>query len=255
MRKRIPPVVIKCEVCGNDFSVPASQLNHRTPRFCSRGCMKIGFSKPSAYVNLECEYCGKSMTKLKSHLTKHAYCSQRCAWDAKRVEGAKWRDPEYIKAYMAEYTRTHRAKHNEQSVDWHQNNPLYKKQWARENPLKVRAYHVSRRKKVLSLPSEFNDNDCSIMMAYWNGSCAYCGNPPGLLHSHRMTVDHFIPITSPECPGTVPTNLLPCCQSCNSSKNSSNPQEWVHRVFGSRRGKKLLLAIAEYFNTFMEVAA
>lgn len=55
----------------------------------------------------------------------------------------------------------------------------------------------------------------------WNYRCAYCGAEGTLLQ------DHFIPLSHPDCPGTVPGNMVPACSKCNLAKGSLHPAEWI----------------------------
>ncbi|MBX3579877.1 MAG: HNH endonuclease, partial [Rhizobiaceae bacterium] len=51
--------------------------------------------------------------------------------------------------------------------------------------------------------------------------CAYCDS------TGPLTQDHFIPLSSAKCPGTIPGNIVPACASCNSSKRARDPFSWV----------------------------
>lgn len=83
-------------------------------------------------------------------------------------------------------------------------------------------------------------------LAYFGG-CAYCGNPPGLLRQTRITMDHFIAESDPKSPGTVATNLVPCCGSCNSSKHTADPYKWTWWRFGPQKSRQTLDRIEAYF--------
>jgi len=55
----------------------------------------------------------------------------------------------------------------------------------------------------------------------WNNSCCYCGA------KQSLEQDHFVPLSSPECPGTIPSNMVPACVSCSRSKGALMPQDWL----------------------------
>ena len=57
-------------------------------------------------------------------------------------------------------------------------------------------------------------------LSLFDDSCAYCGK---LLT--EVCKDHFVPLTLGGA-FTV-SNILPVCRSCNSSKGSTHPQEWL----------------------------
>ena len=65
-------------------------------------------------------------------------------------------------------------------------------------------------------------------------------------------MDHWIPLTSPECPGTIPTNVVPLCDGidgCNESKNDSNALEWLTRKYDQRKAQKIFEKIDAYFRS------
>lgn len=49
------------------------------------------------------------------------------------------------------------------------------------------------------------------------GECVYCFRP-------AKTYDHIIPRGRPGW--DAPDNVVPCCQSCNTSKKNRTPEEW-----------------------------
>jgi hypothetical protein len=70
-----------------------------------------------------------------------------------------------------------------------------------------------------------------------------------------MAADHWIPLASPDCPGSIPTNIVPLCHGeggCNNSKGKHNPVEWLDRRFGKRKAKQVLARILAYFDTLRE---
>jgi 5-methylcytosine-specific restriction endonuclease McrA len=119
--------------------------------------------------------------------------------------------------------------------------------WAHEKPEKKKAIGARYRARKHSLPHDFTGSDWQYALDYFNGCCAYCGNPPGLWN--RLAVEHYIPVTDPGCPGTVPTNIVPACQSCNSSKHDALPDEWLERQFGKRQAAIIKAAIERYFKS------
>lgn len=58
-------------------------------------------------------------------------------------------------------------------------------------------------------------------VADFGGRCAYCDG------DKKLSQDHFIPLAAPNCPGTVPWNIVPACRSCNASKASRPAEQWV----------------------------
>lgn len=119
------------------------------------------------------------------------------------------------------------------------------KKWVDENREKHRAIQFKRRATKKGLPNNWNPHHWDRALVWWGDSCAYCGKPRDLWHA--LEADHFIPITSPLCSGSVPMNVLPACKSCNASKNAFDPAEWINRKFGKRKAAQILKRINAYF--------
>lgn len=68
----------------------------------------------------------------------------------------------------------------------------------------------------------FSHQDWKEVLIYFNGECAYCGCTPR--RSVKLTKDHVVPISTGG--RTVPSNMVPACSSCNSSKNSEEFKTW-----------------------------
>lgn len=120
-----------------------------------------------------------------------------------------------------------------------------------ENPHKRKATETRRRARKQNLPDVFTGENWLRALNYFNGCCAVCGRPlRDLFGSHTASADHWIPLASPNCPGTVPTNIVPLCHGeggCNNTKHASEPTDWLTRAFGKRRAKGILKRIEAYF--------
>lgn len=81
-------------------------------------------------------------------------------------------------------------------------------------------YNHKRRQRSLALPWQWTPEDWRLCKLAWGTRCAYCGI------GGELTQDHFIPISDPDCPGTVPWNIVPACIKCNCSKQGTHPDEW-----------------------------
>jgi ribosomal protein L37AE/L43A len=107
-----------------------------------------------------------------------------------------------------------------------------------------RAYVVRKR----SLPHAFTQQDWERALEYWGYRCAVCGRPRGLWHT--LAADHWIPLTHPDCPGTVPTNIIPLCHGeggCNNSKGKKMPDAWLEERLGKKEGFQKGVEIDRYF--------
>lgn len=146
-----------------------------------------------------------------------------------------------------EYTREHRR----------QNPDMYQESGQRytKTPKGRIGQQVSvrrRRARKHALPDNFTTADWEHCLDYWNGRCVYCGQSAGLWHV--IAADHFIPLVNPDCPGTVPSNIVPACHTlkngeggCNNSKQGRNPEIWLVEKFGKRKANQILYRIREYF--------
>ena len=115
-----------------------------------------------------------------------------------------------------------------------------------------RVYSIKRRTTEKSLPYQFSQAAKQRMMDYFGHKCAACGRSAGLWLI--IAIDHWIPISSSNCPGTVTTNLIPLCHAtrdgeggCNGRKKNRDPKQWIVEQFGKRRAREILKRIEAYF--------
>jgi len=123
----------------------------------------------------------------------------------------------------------------------------HKQSYYRNNRHIIRAneHRYNMRKK--RLPDTFTERHWRHALTYFGHCCTYCGDQQGLWNP--MTSDHFIPLSHPECPGTIPANMLPACKSCNSSKGTRDASEWLVEKYGSKKAKEILIRIETYFKS------
>lgn len=121
-----------------------------------------------------------------------------------------------------------------------------RKSWKKRNPHKNSLYVHRRLARKHSLPDTFSEDDYQRMMEYWGGKCALSGE------AGKITLDHWIPLSDPACPGTTATNILPMLSTLNYSKNAQNPQVWLRRKFGTEKAQEILRRIEHYFEWIKE---
>jgi len=138
-------------------------------------------------------------------------------------------------------------KHRENARRWAQANPEKARRRYQVNPEKVRENVRRRRSRKHSLPHTFTVETWEACLNYFHGCCAYCGAQRDFWSPLHQ--DHYIPLTTPDCPGTIPTNIVPACRTCNSSKKDANPLEWLTRKFGKRQAKVIAARIQAYFDS------
>jgi len=77
-----------------------------------------------------------------------------------------------------------------------------------------------RRARKAAVRCDLTGKQWDYILAVFEGKCVYCGKVLEI-----PCQDHFIPLSAGG-PHTA-SNILPSCRRCNSSKNSSPPQEWL----------------------------
>jgi hypothetical protein len=113
-----------------------------------------------------------------------------------------------------------------------------------------RTSFIYRHRKT-ALPITFTTETADILMGYFNHSCAICGC---VAQERRMLVfDHWIPLSHPRCPGTVPENIIVLCHSltgdkggCNNIKRYMLPDAWLRQKHPDK-ASEMLNKINAYF--------
>ena len=163
----------------------------------------------------------------------------------------KEKNPNKVKETKRRHRQTHREKTlaNEREYKDKNREQIREKDRVRSRqPQKLEEYrrHRARREaRLLELPATLTKSEWLQAIAHWHGCCVYCGKQPD-----SLTLDHYIPLVNPNCPGTVATNILPACLSCNSSKNNAEAFYWMSWKFGVERANEIIVQIQEYFDSF-----
>lgn len=184
-----------------------------------------------------------------------AYC-RVCHTGATRL----WRNnnPELAKETARKVREANLNRERERSRQWRIDNPDRQKasihRWMKANPDRMRANSHRRLARKRNLPDTFTAADWQHALDYFDGCCAACGRPAGLWHT--IAADHWIALSDPACPGTVPTNIVPLCHprkdggsSCNVSKHNKNAEQWLAEKLGKRKAKQILARIQVYFDS------
>jgi hypothetical protein len=82
---------------------------------------------------------------------------------------------------------------------------------------------------------------------YWHHRCAACGSQDIPLH-----MDHFVPKASTVFPGTIATNIIPLCASCNTDKLNKDPYLWLIKRLGKAGADRKMREILDYFDGWRE---
>jgi hypothetical protein len=196
------------------------------------------------------------------------------AWNATHKENKKIADKKYHETHREErnaknrgYAETHREELRIYAKDYYKENPekvkadnkvyrethleelrAYNRKWTKANLAKAAIYRANRKARKQSLPNTFTDEQYHFLLQYWQFSCAVCGRQEGF--QWTLSPDHWIPLASPDCPGTIATNMLLMCHGiggCNNSKRHQDGPAWLKEHFGIRKTNVILKAIQAYF--------
>lgn len=203
-----------------------------------------------------CRKCGRDLPATTEYFhSNFRYAtglSSNCK-DCKKAANARYRaeNPEKVREIKKRWDSANRPRMRELQANWNKKHPDRAREqsnrWRAKNPEKFIVYKSRRKARKLSLPDTFAATEYNTMMDYWNGCCAYCGAQRDFWHN--IAADHFIPLNSPTCPGTVASNMIPACNFCNTSKSDKNPVQWTEGKFGKRKAKQILKRIGDYLNT------
>lgn len=163
-----------------------------------------------------------------------------------------WRNHDEMLAYWREFYRANPEKVKARVRRHHLLNPHLNRERKRrhyaKNKTTVLIQQHNREAAKRNLPNTLTKDWWSKAIAYWNGNCAVCGRSPDVLR--KIVPDHWIPLSSPECPGTIPGNIVPLCHGtdgCNNKKNDHDAFEWLVEQLGTTKAKKKLAEIHAYF--------
>ncbi len=211
------PATKVCSVCGTEY--PATR-EHFYPRKEARD----GLRK-------DCRKC---------------FDAKQNEWKARNADKVK----EMGRAKTARYRERNRDKVLANTREWKAANKDKIRAHRETNREKYAIYDQRRRQRVAGRLDDLTPDQWQSAIDFFGGCCAYCGRPPDLFRV--LCVEHYIPISSPDCPGTTATNCLPVCSGldgCNNKKHNKNPETWILRTFGKGKGAKILKQVREYFDS------
>lgn len=117
-----------------------------------------------------------------------------------------------------------------------------------EHAKRLRKINENKRRTLKKkLLSYLTKNQWDNILSKFNNSCAYCGS------SEPLTIDHFVPISKGG--ELTVSNVIPCCCSCNSSKNNKNFFEWYSRQsFYDKERKDRILKHLKYKDRTQQIS-
>lgn len=112
---------------------------------------------------------------------------------------------------------------NKRSKKYYKNNKNEilerKKEWRQDNPHVDFNYNIKRHYGV---NSNITKEQYQEILEYFGYKCVYCGCD---LDNSNTTLDHILPLSVYYI--TDIWNIVPCCNSCNSSKNNKELLDWL----------------------------
>lgn len=203
-----------CGICKAELSIDNFGLDNSRKDKLNTRCKKCNNERIRAYYNKNKE--------LKSKQDKEYYIKNK----EKLLDNMKIYQREN-KQSIFENKKKYREE-NKESIS------LHKKEYYKQN--KHIAVAAKQRRKAIkkSLPATLNNKQWENIKLYFNNECCYCGKELPLAQ------EHFIPLSN----GGEYThnNIIPACQSCNSSKNNKDFFEWYpkQKCYSKKRERKIL---------------
>jgi 5-methylcytosine-specific restriction endonuclease McrA len=161
--------------------------------------------------------CGCSLSQLKKLFkTSHMQVLRRLKpqkAEKHREANARWKKCNQKKSLeiSREWKANNKERRKEVDKQWRQNNPEAQRERGRRR--RARKYDAINKSSL-----KVTAKDIETLKNNFGQSCAYCGAVA------KITIDHVVPLAKG---GTHEIeNLLPCCQSCNSSKNCTPLKSW-----------------------------
>ncbi|WP_424139368.1 HNH endonuclease [Roseomonas chloroacetimidivorans] len=99
----------------------------------------------------------------------------------------------------------------------------YAKQYRASKAASIRAGQVTRRARENGASGKITEADWTGILAYFGNRCAYC-----LRHADEgveLTADHMLPLSRGG--SNDPSNVVPACRSCNCTKRTRTPLEFL----------------------------
>lgn len=211
---------------------------HHTCKACRAEIEGFNYIKPVPDGFMCCSHCGKVLPATNEYFItasrKSGGISNPCK-ECYRIYQREWRSTPEAK----EATRISNAKWRNKNRE-HMNRLTH--QWGLKNKLRRNLSTHRRLARKQALPDTFTVEHHNSMMTYWNNACAISGE------TENLHIDHWQPLNSPDCPGTVPENMIPLTSSLNLQKSDKDPVLWLIQEYGVVEAFKILQRIQDYFD-------
>ncbi len=158
---------------------------------------------------------------------------------------------EYERRYAVDNREKLREKQRRYQIASREKSRENKRRWRDENRGQTRIYDMNRRSRKCNQPATMTIADWQNALDYFHNCCAVCGRQfNNLFNEYTAAQDHWIAQSSLDCPGYVPTNIIPLCHGiggCNNSKNAKDAAAWLTERYGKAKAQVILARIEIYF--------
>lgn len=204
-------------------------------------CKKCGLEKPATS-----EYFDKAKTCRDGLRSRCKDCGK--AYRKGFYKEYNEKNLDIVRERNRNYTKENREKINQIKREKYKNNHEYilrvSKEHRDKNREKYRMYYArsehKRRARESALVSTLTLEQWLRSIEYFDNKCVYCLKEP-----EKLTKDHFIPVSKGG--EYSKDNIVPCCFSCNSSKNNKDFFRWYpSQDFFSVEAEKKILRFLKY---------
>lgn len=218
-----------------------SRCQERKPATIEYFC----FSKRRGVLVAQCRAC--DIARVKTHYAANK--EERKAYIADWQQRNKGKTREYKKKY-SDANREHSLLRVRLYRKAH---PEKEREYRQANMGRIRAisavYHALRRAKAKDRSVALSPEDWERALQYFDHACAVCGRHRDSLHS--ISLDHWIPLSHMDSPGSVKTNIVPLCHGpggCNNVKGRKHPEQWIAEMYEPPIAIEVLDRISGYFD-------
>jgi 5-methylcytosine-specific restriction endonuclease McrA len=227
---------MRCKHCGKDISGKRADAV-----YCSRKCIYKAYREANpekVKANSRAHYEANA-EKVKAH--QKAWREANAEKEKARQKAYREANPEKRKAAVKAWAEANAEKRKAYSKAYYEANAekvkaylevnaekikARDKAYREANPEKVKARCQRRRTLKAYLPATFTVEQWKRALAYFENTCAYCGEELTKVHQ-----EHFVPLSKGG--GYTRDNIVPSCPRCNMRKNNRNPLDWlVKQVHG-----------------------
>lgn len=258
----------RCAKCGNEYPDTEKYFFWRdktvgTLRNVCKRCFnprKSGDDFPKTRQNGDiktCNRCNRDYPATTEYFAKRSNRASGLQSQCKqcdKIRNKKMRTENHKQILNAQrnWRTKNRVRHNTYNRNWNRQNTVHIQERLKANPEIYRVHTQQRLARKRGKPDAFSKADWLRCIKYFNYQCAACGRLAD--SQHIIAMDHWIPLSHPDCPGTIPTNIIPLCHSikggndgCNNAKSNRDAHEWLIFTFGEQKAADIENLVQKYF--------